>query len=355
MPELPEVEVVKRGLARRLIGKTISDIDVRYKKSFNEDPALIKKYVMGSKVTDVRRYQKMIIIDLSSGWSLVIHLKMTGQLVFVRDKTDDPTSPMASFGTSRGQVTGKADFAGGHPEKAYEQPLPHKHTHVIFSFKNDGVLYFNDLRKFGWVKLLQRKITNSKHLRGGGAKRDLLEGGNNKLMLGDFLASFHYSPDPLSKKWPLDHFKKAMKNRNVTIKQILMDQTVAAGVGNIYADEALFCASILPFRKSKSLNDQEIKKLYECVKSVFEKGIKYGGTTKNNYRTVGGTSGGMQHHLKVYGREGQECLRSSFTSQESSLRSNTFEAIPSRGNCQGIIRRKKIAGRSAHFCPICQK
>lgn len=295
MPELPEVETLVQGLKKRIAGEKIREVEIRNQKNFSTDRKIIKKFIVDARVIDVRRYQKMAIIDLSTGWSLVIHLKMTGQLVF------------------HGKGS-KEQMAGGHPEKSYEHPLPHKHTRVIFSLSN-GILYFNDLRKFGWVKVLPRQDRQTR-----------------SITLDEFLNSFQYSPDPLTKEWKLEDFTKNIQYRKVTIYQSIIDQKVASGVGNIYANEALFCARISPLRKSNALSKKEVKKLYECIKDVLKEGIKHGGTTFSDYRNVEGAMGQMYQNLKVYDREGEKCFR-----------------------CPGVVKRTKINGRSTHYCPRCQK
>lgn len=286
MPELPEVEVVVRGLRDRIIGETVVSVEIRNVKSFLADRQIIDQQMVGAKVMDVQRRQKLILVSLSSGYTLVAHLKMTGQMVFE--------------GIDEG-------FVGGHPEKAYEQPLPHKHTHVISTFRH-GTLYFNDLRKFGWMRLFSQEEFVA------------------------FLEVQRFGPDPLTKPFDGGYLWERIHTRNVPIKSLLLDQRIAPGVGNIYADEALFDAKISPLRKGNAITESEAVLLAASVKKVIEKGIQFGGTTKNNYRTVDGSKGEMQHHLKVYGREGEPC----------------------RG-CPGLVVRKKIGQRSAHYCPSCQQ
>ncbi len=303
MPELPEVETVTRGLESRIIGKTIADFEVRNKKSFIAEKGFSYDSIKGAKIKSVSRYQKMVIIELSVNYSLVIHLKMTGQLVF----TANPKSETLNSKQILKSKSSNNSFAGGHPEKSYETQLPNKHTHVIFTFKDGSHLYFNDLRKFGWIRAI--------------AKNDL----------GQFLDSFGYSADPLTPQWLFDGFAKKASRKNVTAKQFLMDQKVAAGVGNIYADEALFDAKVSPLKKAKDLSDEELKRIFNSVKKVLKKGLKYGGTTKSDYRNIDGSAGKMQNHLMVYGREGEACKR-----------------------CDGVVERIKLGGRSTHFCPKCQ-
>lgn len=286
MPELPEVEVVVRGLRRRLVGERVVSVEVRNQKSFQAERSLIDQECVGRTVQEVTRRQKLILIKLSSGWTLVSHLKMTGQMVFE--------------GNDQG-------FVGGHPEKAYEQPLPHKHTHVIIQFAH-GTLYFNDLRKFGWMRLFSQAA------------------------LQTFLEEQRFGPDPLLKSFDGPYLWERIHTRKVLIKSLLLDQHIASGVGNIYADEALFDSRISPLRKGSSITKAEAGRLVESVKKVMTLGIEFGGTTKNNYRTVDGSKGEMQHHLKVYGREGEQCY-----------------------GCTGLVVRKKLGQRSAHYCPDCQK
>jgi formamidopyrimidine-DNA glycosylase len=293
MPELPEVETVVRGLRKRLVGERILSVEIRNPKSFLVDQKQIDRYLIGSSVVEVERVQKLIVLRLSNDYSIVGHLKMTGQMVFE--------------GKEAGLPADRQGFAGGHPEKSYEQPLPHKHTHVIIAFPH-GTLYFNDLRKFGWLRLFSKEA------------------------LTVFLEAQQFGPDPLLESFDGTYLWERIHARKVPIKSLLLDQHIAPGVGNIYADEALFAAKISPFRKGNAVTKKEAEALAVSVKEVMEKGIQYGGTTKNNYRTVDGSKGEMQNHLKVYGREGEECVV-----------------------CGSLIVRKKIGQRSTHFCSNCQR
>ena len=286
MPELPEVEIVVRGLRKRLVGQRVLGVEVRNRKSFPATQTLIDTHLIGSTIKEVHRRQKLIVISLASGWTLVSHLKMTGQFVFEGKR---------------------AGFSGGHPEKSYELPLPHKHTHVIIRFQHE-TLYFNDLRKFGWIKLFSPEEWRI------------------------FIENQHFGPEPLTKEFTGQYLWEKIHERKVPIKTLLLDQHIAPGVGNIYADEALFEARVLPTRKGNLITRHESERLTQSIKAVLEKGIKFGGTTKNNYRTVDGSKGEMQHHLKVYGREGEKCT-----------------------GCSGLIMRQKLGQRSTHFCPSCQK
>lgn len=319
MPELPEVETVRRGLERTIVGKTVKAVDVRVPKLFADPQVRITEALIGAKVERVERRAKVLLIHLSSGWVLAIHLKMTGQLIVVNSKQEAVNRNSANHGVStvhRSQFTVHAGFVGGHPEQAYDQLLPHKHTHVIITFADGATLFFNDLRKFGWLRLYPN--------------REL--GIMNVESIQQFLAASKHGPEPLGDEFTFGYFAAGLRKRSTTIKQLLLDQQFIAGIGNIYADEALFQAKILPTRRANKVTKAEAAKLFAAIREVLELGIKHGGTSMNTYRNVDGTKGGMRQHLKVYGREGEPCLV-----------------------CGTPIVRRKIGQRSSHFCPSCQK
>lgn len=283
MPELPEVETIKRGLLKELIGQKLLSVDVRVPKLFVGFPEMI----IGQRVVDIDRRAKILVWQLEKSL-LVMHLKMTGQLIFVPNK-------------NRNWVV------GGHPDKAYVADLPHKYSHLIFQFEN-GTLYFNDLRKFGWVKVL---------------------GDSSELepLIADLGPEYDWP------EYTLDYLQTKLARRGgVTIKQALLDQTLVAGVGNIYADEALFLSKIHPRRKAGSLSDQEIQLLYKNIPTVFETSLAHGGTSSQHYRKHDGSKGNYLAFANVYKREGAPCHV-----------------------CGTPIERIKIAGRSSHYCPTCQK
>ena len=328
MPELPEVETVKRGLARKIVGKTVADVEIRHPKSFADDAGLIRQVLIEARVVAIARRAKILLIELSTNWTLAVHLKMTGQLVVI-------------------QNSAKPDgFVGGHSEKVYEGELPNKHTQVIFTFSDKTKLYFNDLRKFGWLRLFPREIvdqtdqrltrflrTSSEvngHLLGGGCCETRQSLDNQTLE--SFLESLQLGPEPLSADFTEDYLSKLSQKRSIPIKQLLLEQKGISGIGNIYADEALFRSKIAPRRRANGLKRKEIEELYSAIREVLELGIKHGGTSKNTYRNVEGTKGKMQDHLKVYQRTGKPCIV-----------------------CATPIERIKTGGRSAHFCPTCQK
>lgn len=287
MPELPEVETIKRGLEKNIVGKTISDFDCNWKKMINLPLSQFKKILKGLKIIAVKRRAKMTILKLSNNWNVLIHLKMTGQLV---------------YGSKTKCVV------GGHPIEAGYDCLPNKFTHATFYFSDKSHLYFNDIRKFGWLHLL----TNLE-----------LEKEIDKMKLGI---------EPFDKKFTLDYLKTLLKKRpNLKIKQFLMDQSLISGLGNIYSDEVDFYAHVRPMRQVKTLTDKEINSIYLGIKKILTASIKAQGTTFSNYRNAEGEAGAYSKKLMVYGKWGEDCP------------------------CGGKILRVKIGGRSASYCPKCQK
>ncbi|MBI4022722.1 hypothetical protein HY375_00980, partial [Candidatus Berkelbacteria bacterium] len=227
------------------------------------------------------------------------------------------------------------EFIGGHPEKAYEQPLPHKHTHVVIQFTDGSTLYFNDLRKFGWMRLLRSNSDRKSQIAPAspaGRNRKVDRKLQIKPTLNEFLSSLDHGPEPLGDEFTADYLWQQAKRRSIPNKTFLLDQKVVAGVGNIYADEALFEAKLRPTRKTRSLTRAEAERLHAAIIHVLQLGIEHGGTTLNTYRTVEGTAGRMREYLKVYGREDQPCIV-----------------------CGTPIKRIKIGQRSNHYCPTCQR
>lgn len=282
MPELPEVELLRRGISHYITSQTIEDVEVLTPKVFHGD----SKLTIGGKVSGVRRFGKMLSIDLSNGFSLAVHLKMTGRLIYRGKKQPAHLEVDADLTT-----------------------LPGKHTHVVFSFRSGDRLYFNDVRRFGWVQVV---------------KTEHIEGIPFVSKLG---------PEP-GKMLDANHFAEILKRYTRPVKLLLMDQERISGVGNIYANEALFCAKILPDRRASQLTFVEAETLFECILKVFGEGLKYGGASNDAYRDVLGQKGKYQEHYLVYDQEGQPCKRS---------------------GCGGIIIKKMIGGRGTYWCPKCQR
>lgn len=263
MPELPEVETVVNGLKKPLVGQTIKDIKKLHPKSLHLANGLSLNKLKGLKILNLRRKGKAIIIDLTNKISLLIHLKMTGQLIYVANN--------------------KSRLNLGHPTTDFINSMPSKHTRIIFKLSK-GILYFNDQRIFGWVKAMPIKDISTH----------------------SFIKNL--GPDAISSSFNFKVLQQivARKPKSI-IKAILLDQTNIAGIGNIYADESLFSAGIKPDRKAGTLNQLEIKKLTSTIKQVLKKGIKYSGTSISDYKTAKGALGQMQNYLKVYKRNGLPC------------------------------------------------
>lgn len=288
MPELPEVETVKNGLNRLIIDRKISTAVNDNPKSFPNSIYDVEQFMIGSTIKDVRRRAKVIMIDLSTEYTLVIHLKMTGQLVFVDKATR---------------------FGAGHPNDSLIDSLPDKSTRVTIGFDDGSDLYFNDQRKFGWVKLIPTLAVSDM----------------------DFMKKV--GPEPLEPDFTSEHFMARFTRRARTnIKAALLDQTVIAGVGNIYADESLWGAKIHPSRLVGDITTGEFDKLYNEVRAVMNLSIEKGGSTNRNYVNAEGKKGSYMDFARVFHREGLPCPR-----------------------CQTEIIKIKVAGRGTHICPHCQQ
>jgi len=262
MPELPEVQTVVNHLARNIRGKVFGNVVINVPKMVNKDFA---ENLKNKKVQNVSRRGKMIIIDLAGGSALLVHLKMTGQLVFIDNK-------------------GKAS-GGGHPINSinFDVHSPNRFTRIILNFKDKTHLLFHDIRKFGWMRVLPDEAVE-------------------KIVA-------KYGIEPLSKEFTLKFFTALLGRRpNLKIKQFLLIQELIAGIGNIYADESLFAAKIKPLRQAKTLKPAEIKKLHQAVVSKLKEAIKYGGTSVNTFVQATGERGRFVERLKVYKRGGQSCL-----------------------------------------------
>lgn len=315
MPELPEVETVRRGLSKLLIGHTVITVAFDTAKSFPNASADVKHFVIGAKVVDVRRRAKVLIIDLSSEYSLVIHLKMTGQLVFVKNTlTEDRgsktevnlRSPVSSLRSTSPEVR----FGAGHPTDSLIGNLPDRSTRVTFELDKDARLFFNDQRKFGWVKLFPTiEIPNI-----------------------DFMKKL--GPEPLEINFTAVQFiNRIQKRMNSTIKAVLLDQTVIAGVGNIYADESLWAAKIHPATRVRDIPKSKMQILYSELIAVLKLSIEKGGSTDRNYVNAEGKKGSYISFARVFRKEGTPCQRHPDT----------------------LIQKIRVAGRGTHICPKCQK
>lgn len=291
MPELPEVETIVRDLRKVLVGKTIKSVVAFDKKTFVSSLGVLRRASLNKKIKAVRRRAKMIVIDLG-GHFLVVHLKMTGQLIF--------------------QSTKKL-VAGGHPIVSTGLMVPNKFTRLVFTLSDNalskteaGKLYFNDIRKFGWVKALTPK---------------------------EFLdLDRSYGHEPFSRVLTFKKFLDLMQRRlRTNIKAALLDQKLLVGLGNIYVDEVLFKSGLRPDRLVKTLTKADFKKLYLNIPLILNRAILKRGTTFSDFRDAKGLKGNFVDYLKVYGRSGMKCKK-----------------------CQQIVQKTRLAGRGTHYCPNCQ-
>lgn len=288
MPELPEVETVRIGLTRFLPGKRIKAVSHDWPKSFPNAQEDIDAFLIGAKILEIQRRAKVLLIELDTKYSLVIHLKMTGQLVFI----------------------GRQErFGAGHPSDSLVSDLPAKSTRVSFEFEEGSYLYFNDQRKFGWIRLLPTaEVPNI-----------------------DFFKKV--GPEPLSADFTPKAFRERLLRRpNTSIKAALLDQSVIAGIGNIYADESLWDAKIHPATLVKNVSTAKLNTLYASVQEVLQTAIDKGGSSDRNYVNAEGKKGSYLSFANVFRREGKPCPR-----------------------CGTTILKIRVAGRGTHICPKCQK
>lgn len=274
MPELPEVETVRRTLEPCCQGEKIVELNLLHPDVLlGGSLAEVKKAILGKKILGISRQGKYLIVNLEENLHLVLHLRMTGR--FVLAEAEDPIV---------------------------------KHTHVIFKLSNGKELRFIDIRRFGRVELVRTEnLTQVSGLR----------------TLG---------PEPLSEEFNLEYFKAGLKKANRNIKALILDQTFIAGLGNIYADEALFQAKINPSRLAKDIKETEAAHLLKAIKSVIAKAIEARGTTFRDYVDGRGEKGSFQNLLKAYGKGGTPCV-----------------------DCGVILEKSRVAGRGTVFCPHCQE
>lgn len=287
MPELPEVETVRIGLSQFLPDRRIMREAHDWPKSFPNAKLDVQNFLLGAHVTEVRRRAKVLLIDLDTEYTLVVHLKMTGQLVFRGDHER---------------------FGAGHPSRSLVGDLPDKSTRVTITFEDGSQLFFNDQRKFGWMRLLPTIEVEQL----------------------DFFQKV--GPEPLAADFTPEQFiGRLQRRRRSGIKAVLLDQTVVAGIGNIYADESLWGAKIHPEQKVQDIPAAKLAKLYEALRAVLTLSIKKGGSTDRNYVDAAGKRGSYLTFANVFRREGQPCAR-----------------------CGTTIIKTKVAGRGTHTCPHCQ-
>lgn len=299
MPELPEVENLRLGLEKSILGQKIVSVEVKKPKLISGNGTLrtaskkkadeFIKGLTGEYFVSIERRAKNLIFKLSHEKIILVHLKMTGQFVYKGSNN-------------------KKSIIGGHPIEISEKTLPNKHSHVIFKLEG-GTLYYNDTRMFGYLLY----YPNIK----------AFEEKNHFKLLGK---------EPLEKDFTIKYFINSLKNKKSKIKTVLMSQDVVVGVGNIYTDESLFESKIDPRRIASSLKPTEIKKLHDVIVSVMKKAIKAGGSSVATYRLLNDSKGNYAREHKVYGKSGKNCI-----------------------NCKKTLQKILINNRSTVFCPKCQK
>lgn len=288
MPELPEVESIKLQLAKYLIGHKIESVEIR-----NPKFEINSKLILNSKIIGTRRFGKVTVIDLTNDYSILAHVKLTGQFIYRGPNLPNP-KPIPP------------KIIGG---------VPGPHTMLIINLDKNGVLYYNDVRRFGWIRLVKRQEVKDESF--------IKKLGPEPPVVKDFTGE----------KLTPEKFTKILSKTSRNIKVVLMDQTKISGVGNIYANDSLWLSAINPKRPASSLTSKEQKALYDAIIHVLKEGIKYGGASEHSFVTPDGTEGGYQKHTLVYGNEGQPCERCH----------------------KATIEKYFLGGRGTYWCPECQK
>lgn len=283
MPELPEVQTVVSQLGRKVAGLKIEDFRTDWPKQVRVPLRTLKKQIVGATIIGTRRFGKHIVIDLGNGLSILIHLKMTGHLLVKTPANRDA--------------------------KHFREDPYNQFIHHIFMLSHGTTVEFSDMRKFGWIDVVESHQV-------------------------DKVASVAaLGRDALSKEMDLGHFSEILaRNTNKKIGALLLEQEKIAGIGNIYRSEILFRSGIRPTRRTASLTRMEKQRLFEKMKEVLKEATRLRGTSDGDFRDTGGKQGSFQKTLFVYDREGEPCKK-----------------------CGTMVERKKISQRSAFFCPRCQK
>lgn len=289
MPELPEVETIRRGLQQRIVHKKIAQcINYKSEKSFPNHADQVAEFLINAEIIGVHRRAKLLLIELSTSYTLMVHLKMTGQLVYVDEA---------------------GRWGGGHPSDSLIRALPDTTTRESLIFTDGSQLFFNDLRKFGWMRLCP----------------------TIELPALSFMRTV--GPEPLvSTTTPEVVIPRIRRHDRTTIKAAILNQSVIAGVGNIYADESLWMARIHPATRVENVTDKQLTEWLVCIKRVMRLSIEQGGSTDKNYIDVDGKRGNYLTFAHVFRREGLPCARHPGV----------------------LIEKIRVAGRGTHICPVCQ-
>ena len=277
MPELPEIETVKLGLEKTILDSVIMSTKISRRDLRFPINAKFEKLILNKRVLAVGRRSKYILLFLNNKMTLILHLGMSGKInVSIKNESD------------------------------YQEK---KHDHIIMTFDNGFILIYNDPRRFGFLETIEGDYNIYRRFQ-------------------------HIGIEPLSKKFDEKYLWPRVKTSSRTLKNILMDQKMVAGLGNIYVSEALWESQIIPTRVGRNMSLFDCKKLVGSIKKVLRRAIKFGGTTLKDYRQVGGEVGYFQNKLRVYGKEGQTCCRR---------------------KCNGTVKRSLLNGRSTFYCHLCQK
>ncbi len=307
MPELPEVETVRLGLAEQIVGKKIKNIEVLKPKLVKNSLGRFLDALLGNSFSGICRVGKLLIFKIKRSQKtgakkkteqnfLLVHLKMTGQLVYC----DQKNFVVGGHANSKNE---REKFAKGESSDFCQKG---RYTHIIFNLASGGKLFFNDLRQFGYLRVV--------------SKNELLDIKKN------------FGIEPLTDNFTWQNFLQIFENRKTNIKALLLNQKIISGLGNIYVDEVLFASGVSPYRGADSLTKKEKKKIFENSEKIIARAIKYGGTTFSNFLNSEGKKGAFVKKLKVYGKEGELCPKCKSTK----------------------IKKVKLAGRGTHLCPKCQ-
>ncbi|OGL72260.1 DNA-formamidopyrimidine glycosylase [Candidatus Uhrbacteria bacterium RIFCSPHIGHO2_12_FULL_57_11] len=274
MPELPEVETIRLQLQKNVVGKKITDVRVVSGRKLNLSPAQFIRAVRGATIKGARRRAKLLLINLGNGWTMVIHLKMTGRVLLEKDGT-----------------------------------AVSKHAFVVFKLSGGKQLVWEDVRKFGFLKL----VKTSK--------------------LDDLWKKQGFGPEPLDSSFTPQVLAACLaRHKGKRIKPLIMEQTCIAGLGNIYAAEVLWFAGVHPNRATGKIRDAEVKKMYDGIRKILPRAIDYRGSSADSYLDLFGKPGEFVPRLSVYDRDGKPCLRRD----------------------GGIIKKIRTGGRGTYYCSVCQ-
>ena len=288
MPELPEVEVVRRSLNTFICGLKIKKVDIFNNKLRYTISSSLKKALKNKKIISVKRRAKFLLINIQKNNTLLIHLGMTGK-IFILNKSDKTTIKTSFY---------------------YSPKILKKHNHLGIKFNKYIELIYNDVRKFGFIKLLKTDQSNNCV---------------NLISLG---------PEPLNNKFNFHYMKTRIIKCNKNIKNFLMDQKHVSGLGNIYVNEILFSSGVRPTKKIKKLTDVEIHKIIKFSKKIISKAIVLGGSSIKDFSSSSGKKGSFQQYFSVYGKKDDNCPKV---------------------RCAGKIKKIVIANRASFFCNKCQK